>query len=270
MASNHTYDQYYFEHSCGKPYQRDEGWLSFFGGIANRVRTDISPGSVLDAGCAMGFLVEKLREAGVDAYGIDISEYAIVNAHESVKPFCRVGSILSAFPQKYDLIISIEVLEHLPKADAEKAVENLCRHTDDILFSSSPHDYREVSHFNVQPPEYWAELFARQGFIRDVDFDASFITAWAVRFRRSGEPVHRIVRNYERVVGPVIEENHELRAANVELQNRLAHTEQLLETEKQALAAVTEGMTYRLALKLRNLAPPGSRREKLFRRVFKK
>lgn len=28
-----------------------------------------------------------------------------------------------------------------------------------------------ASHINVQPPEYWAQLFARQGFFRDVDFD---------------------------------------------------------------------------------------------------
>ena len=46
---------------------------------------------------------------------------------------------------------------------------------------------------NVRPPEYWAEQFARQGFVRDVDFDASFITPWAVRFRRSAEPLHRVI-----------------------------------------------------------------------------
>ena len=270
MASTHAYDEYYFERSCGKPYKRDEGWLNFFGAIARKINAEIAPGSVLDAGCAMGFLVEKLREEGAEAFGIDISEYAIENVHESVRSFCDVGSILEPFPRKYDLIVTIEVLEHLPKPDAERAVENLCRHTDDILFSSSPHDYREVSHFNVQPPEYWAELFARQGFYRDVDFDASFITAWAVRFRRSREPVHRIVRDYERVVGPVLEENGDLRAANIELQNRLAHTENLLETEKRELAAITDGLTYRLALKLRNLAPSGSRRESLLKQVMGK
>ena len=67
-----------------------------------------------------------------------------------------------------------------------------------MLFSSSPFDHQETSHVNVQPAEYWAELFARHGFYRDVDYDASFVTPWAVRFRRSSEPLARIVRNFER------------------------------------------------------------------------
>ena len=47
---------------------------------------------------------------------------------------------------------------------------NLCPHTADVLFSSTPFDYDEATHLNVQPPDYWAALFARHGFYRDVDF----------------------------------------------------------------------------------------------------
>ena len=68
---------------------------------------------------------------------------------------------------------------------AERAIAHLCQASDDILFSSTPLDYREVTHFNVQPIEYWTYQFALHGFVRDVDFDASFITPWAVRFRRN-------------------------------------------------------------------------------------
>src|SRR5512140_377293 len=102
------YGVYYFRHGCGRPYVRDEGWLSFFGGIAERIVSEMNPATVLDAGCAMGFLVEGLRARGVDAMGLDISEYAIGQAHEDIRPFCQVGSVTDPLPRRYELIVCIE------------------------------------------------------------------------------------------------------------------------------------------------------------------
>lgn len=204
------FDAHYYEHCCCTPYERNEDWLSHFGRIAKHISKDIGPSSVLDAGCAMGFLVEILRDQGTEAWGMDISQYAIGKVAARVKPYCWVGSVADPLPGKYDLIVSIEVLEHLPEPEAEKAVANLCQFTDDILFSSSPDDTQEETHFNVRPPGYWAECFAKQGFFRDVDFDATFITPWAIRFRRNNAPVHRIIRDYERKYWMLCKENTDL------------------------------------------------------------
>lgn len=235
------YDRYYFQHSCGPVYERSAHWIQWFGNIADHIVQKINPRTVLDAGCAMGFLVEALRERGVEAYGIDISEYAIANVREDIRPFCEVGSILDPLPQNYNLIVSIEVLEHLRRPESEQALINLCRSSDDILFSSSPTDYREATHFNVQPPEVWAELFAAQGFFHDVDFDASFLTAWAVRFRRRDEPFPRLARDYERRFWQLGKENYDLRDLAVESRNRLAaQDEQIRQLDQQAAERVTE------------------------------
>ncbi|MBM3300230.1 MAG: methyltransferase domain-containing protein, partial [Deltaproteobacteria bacterium] len=50
-------------------------------------------GSVLDVGCAKGFMLHDLHELmpNLKIEGIDISPYAIENAIETVKPFLRVG-----------------------------------------------------------------------------------------------------------------------------------------------------------------------------------
>jgi len=209
------YDAYYYAHGCGNPYQRDDVWLNFFTGIAGRLIDDIAPTTVLDAGCAMGFLVEKLRERGVKAFGVDISEYAIQNVHPDIRDYCWVGSVLEVFPQRYDLIVSIEVLEHLPPEEAQLAISNLCAHSDDIIFSSTPLDYTEPTHLNVQPPEHWAKLFARQGFYRDMDFEASFITPWAARFRRREVRPWRLVTEYERKLWHLSQESLGQRELNV-------------------------------------------------------
>ena len=264
------FDAYYFAHGCGRAYQRDSTWLRAFAAIADRIVSDLNPRTVLDAGCAMGFLVEGLRQRGVEAYGVDISEYAIQNVHPEIRPYCRVGSVAEPFPQSYDLIVSIEVLEHMSQAEAEQAIRNFCQYTDRILFSSTPFDYREATHFNVQPPEYWAEQFARHSFLRDVDFDASFVTPWAALYTRSNEPIHRIVRNYERRFWLTGKENVDLRSLTLEMRDQLAESEQKIERlqkDSQQLSEILSSQTWGSVLKLRQLRrryiPEGGRRERL-------
>ena len=237
------FDEYYYAHNCGRPYQRDDEWLKFFDGIAERIATDIQPKSVLDAGCAWGFLVEGLRARGIEAYGVDVSEYAIQNVHESIKPYCWIGSITDPFPQNYELIVSIEVLEHMQKKDAEKALVNLDLHTDQILFSSTPFDYRESTHFNVQDPHVWAELFARMSFYRDVDFDASFITPWAVLFKKQETSKPRLIKNFERKYWSLWKENLDLRSLCLDLETKIKYLENLIslsDQKKDALQSVSQ------------------------------
>ena len=249
-----SFDEYYYAHCCGDPYTRSEPLLRFFAGIADRVVADIAPATVLDAGCAIGLLVEALRERGVDATGVDLSSYAIGQVGERLRPYCRHGSIADEFPARYDLIVSLEVLEHMPPRDADAAIANFCRHTDDVLFSSSPFDYKEPTHINVHPPEHWAEAFARHGFYRDVDFDASHITPWAARFRRRAEPPHRIVRDYERRFWELKLESHHTREYATQLQRdlrqihdarpALADAERQLGETTQALAQARDRIAH--------------------------
>ncbi len=219
------FDAYYFAHDCGRPYQRDESWLQFFDSIAERIVNDICPRTVLDAGCAMGFLVEMLRKRGVEAYGIDISEYAIENVHEDIRPFCRVASVVEPLDQDYDLIVCIEVLEHLTAREAEKAISQFCKHGRSVLFSSTPYDYKEITHVNVQPTEYWVELFARHDFFRNVDYDATHITPWTILFRQSQDTFPHIIRSYERRLWELLKSNTDLRSLSLEIRNQLVDKE---------------------------------------------
>lgn len=287
MSDSDLYDAYYFATGCGRPYARDEEWFRLFGSIADCIMKDIQPSIVLDVGCAMGFLVEALRKREAEAFGVDISEYAIQKVHPDIRSYCWVGSATDPFPRKYDLIVCIEILEHLPHHEAERAVENLCRHSDDILFSSTPLDYKEATHCNVQPPEYWAELFARQGFFRDVDFNASFITPWAARFRKTRGPVARVVAAYERRLWRLLQENQGRRELNIKQRNELAEKEQALRALKGEVQELTvhvsnwemrweeleRSIAWSLLRRLQNLRgrvfPPGSKRNQLLDAMFR-
>jgi SAM-dependent methyltransferase len=269
MTDARLFDAYYFQHGCGQPYHRTPAWLSAFAGLADRIVRDLQPRTALDAGCAMGFLVEALRDRGVQAYGVDVSKYALQQVRDDIRPYCWSGSIAEPLPQRYDLITCIEVLEHMSQAESERAIANLCQATDDILFSSTPFDYQEATHFNVQPPEYWAYHFALQGFVRDVDFDASFITQWAVRFRRTIEPWPRIVQDFERRFWLLWKENGDLRSLMMEMRDQLAAGEQRTKALQAEVARVTASRSWRVIQRLRSrLFPADSWRERWLTRIL--
>lgn len=217
---------YYYSHDCGIPYERNDHWLSFFGGVADSIVRKLEPTSVLDAGCAMGFLVETLRDREVEAYGVDVSEYAISQVHPSVREHCWAASLTEPLPRSYDLITCVEVIEHIDPADAEKVIANLCNATDRLLLSTSPFDYAEPTHVNVQPPEVWSSMLAREGFLRDVDHDASYLTPWAALYRRTDEPVSETVRRYDRSWWRLRWEVSEARGSLLKLQERLEEVSQ--------------------------------------------
>jgi SAM-dependent methyltransferase len=267
-----AYDRYYYNSCCSSTgyleYGRTEHWLSFFGTIADRIVSDLRPRTVLDAGCAMGILVESLRDRGVEAYGIDVSTYALEHVRADISPYCTHASVLDPFPQRYDVITCIETLEHLPAAQAERAVTNICAHTDDVLFCSTPTHFKEVTHLNVRPPEYWAELFARSGLYRDVDYEpSSYIARWAVRFRRTGDPPARVAGNLERLVWRLHQENLDLRELSNDLQSELARSAESLRSAHERVHEL-DGMqgttSWRLASAISRIAhrllPPTSRR----------
>ena len=202
---NDVYNEAYYHSGCGPiPYEESEVWERFFGAIADRIVEDLHPKTVLDAGCAMGYLVAALRDRGVEAYGIDISDYAISKVREDIRPYCVVGSLSEpisheVLPEKYDLITSVEVLEHLTEEDGKTAIAALCSMTDHIIFTSSPDDLTEPTHINVQQREYWARLFAENGFADDLSYRPTYLTSHAISFRRNADWSAQLM-DYERFI----------------------------------------------------------------------
>lgn len=229
------YGAHYFENywGGGGPYEHNEQWMGFFGEVADGIVRDLHPTSVLDAGCALGFLVESLRERGVEAWGIDISEYAISKVDESAAEYCSVASLTEPMERSYDLITCIEVVEHIPPEEAAKVVANLCAATDRILLSSTPGDYGEPTHLNVQPPEAWSAALAREGFLRDVDRDTSYLSPWAGLYVRMTEDTPETVRRYDRAWWRQRREIDEVRASLQQKNDHVSALEDELEAERQ-------------------------------------
>ncbi|WP_315072954.1 methyltransferase [uncultured Clostridium sp.] len=196
------YNSDYYENYTNEkniPY-RDKSWEIGFESIAEHIIKEFNPKTFLDVGCAFGYLVAALRDRGVEAYGIDISEFAISQVREDIKPYCKAWSALDGipndFPSNYDLLSTIEVAEHLYPDDGEVFIGNICEFSDRIIFSSSPDEEEEATHFNVQPAEYWVMKFLENGFFNDYTKKPIFISPQCLYFNKTSD-IRKIVQSYE-------------------------------------------------------------------------
>lgn len=245
--SGDLYGPAYYASHCGPvPYARNDHWLRFFGGVADELVRAFDPRRLFDAGCALGLLVESMWDRGVEAYGRDISEFAISQIRADVRPCCQVGSIAEPIEGEFDLLTCIEVLEHMPEQEALRAIGAMAAAAPRILFSSSPTDFDEPTHCNVRPPIYWLARWAELGFAPLPTHDASYLAPHAYVLERSetGRNPRDLAAFADRVRHRVAmsQLGNRLFDVNAELQKtgaRLAETQTALDTarQEQALAA---------------------------------
>ena len=252
-----------------RPMKRDQRGLKVYDLVAQKIVDQICPETVLDVGCAMGLLVERLRRRRVEAVGIDPEEALLDQADPKIRPFLTRADYTDRFPEgPYSLIVSIEALTDLPPEIAAPAIRNICSRTEDVIFSA-------------RPPALWAGLFAENGFFRDTAFDASFISPWAARFRlHPDRQLPEAIREYEHIISNLGEENASLRA-RVDAQEqwiertRVEH-DSVIKTlvsrlqQWESLWADIERSAgwkflHRVRLLRMRVAPPGSRRAALLR-----
>lgn len=183
IAASREYGQLYFDgprdYGYGG-YRYDGRWVPVARDIVEHF--GLKPGMrVLDVGCAKGFLVKDLMIAcpGLEAFGLDISSYALTHCEPEVVGRLHLGSGDSLpFPDgSFDCVLSINTIHNFDRAGAARALAEIQRLSAGRAFvqvdSYRTPEQKEIFESWVLTakfhdyPDGWITLFKEAGYTGD-------------------------------------------------------------------------------------------------------
>lgn len=120
--------------------------------------------SVLDLGGGDGYWASVLGEWGAEAFMVELSEVVLRYACKDVE--CRIHDLREPLDlgRTFELVLCIEVAEHLPESAADILCDTIARHTDRLLvFTAAPPGQEGDGHVNLQHQLWWMRKFKERG-----------------------------------------------------------------------------------------------------------
>jgi Methyltransferase domain len=176
--SGEQYDEDYFLRGkqTGKSLYENYRWLPeltipMAKAIADHCKFDYKR-TVLDFGCARGYAVRAFREIGVNAWGYDVSQWALENSDPSVSNYL-IANRSTLYKDNFSWAIAKDVLEHVEDLDA--TIDLLMDITYEGVFVVVPLSHNgkvydvpeyemDVTHIHRRPLQWWVGHFHRPGW----------------------------------------------------------------------------------------------------------
>lgn len=183
-----VYDEDYYErgghgslyHGYTKSLLEHPGFKEF----ARLIAKVFQPEKVLEVGCATGIIVNHLRNLGIAATGIDISDYATKNA--VCDGVLRASATHLPFADdSFDLVFGCHCIEHIPPFLLDKAVAEQARVSRRWVFHVMP--IWKLGPYQWTPQER-EELLNRTN---NTDLNLEDVVWWASKFMASGRLRYR-------------------------------------------------------------------------------
>jgi len=123
-----------------------------FNAIADTLAGLLPAGTLLDIGCGSGDLARRMLKRGFDAYGVDISDYAVRNAVPEMRGRLTLADITTCpktleppvlrsetpeknrFPDQFDVLMATDLLEHIYEEDLNKTFDWMMSKTKTWMF----------------------------------------------------------------------------------------------------------------------------------------
>jgi hypothetical protein len=163
------YDENYFERAVKSNWTGGYSWPLYAGVFRDTAKflLDVFPDSrsFLDAGCAKGFLVRALREAGKECWGIEQSPWAVAHADPAARPFIIEGAVEdAAVDREIDVLVTLDVLSELTEEQIGRFLRRAREWTRTAILAGIPS-------FEADEPErpraWWHERFLDAGWRQD-------------------------------------------------------------------------------------------------------
>ncbi len=144
-----------------------DAYRTVFRPLCGIIVKHFNPRRVLDVGCAKGSMVYVFRELGVEAFGVDVSEYAIYSAPKSLRPYLHVVDLdkdpLPFNDGFFDFVTFFGSIEYLK--NHQYAIANLSRVIADggslLLTTIYRRPKGDVYRLNVHSKDFWLKEFGK-------------------------------------------------------------------------------------------------------------
>lgn len=192
--TKNLYDKDYFEcgEETGRSLYTDYRWLPeltipFCAELIARLGIH-HVDTILDFGCAKGYMVKAFRLLHREAFGVDVSEYAVACAPEDVKPYItliRSSGDIPLLLNPYSWIIAKDVFEHVAYDELESLLRKL-RTISHCLFAIIPlgdgdkfltaREEKDITHQIREGAPWWRDRLIEAGFARvEAGYDLLYI-----------------------------------------------------------------------------------------------
>lgn len=125
------------------------------------------PERVVDLGCGIGSYLCGFQECGADVSGIEYGfDYALPYIPDEVEYCISYGDLTVPVWHvgTHDLVISIEVAEHLPESAADAFCANVVSFAEkNILITAAGIGQAGMGHINLQHKDYWIKRMENEG-----------------------------------------------------------------------------------------------------------
>ena len=139
--------------------------------LAYWIASSLTTKTALDIGCGPGTYVRALRDAGVDAMGIDTDERVL--EQDYLLQQSLFDTSLTA-----ELVLCLEVAEHIDSAQADAvaaSVVNAVKSSGTLIWSAAQPGQGGINHINCQPKSYWQSKLEEKGLQRDEDTELQLL-----------------------------------------------------------------------------------------------
>lgn len=158
--------------------------------LSNKVIEKTTPKSLLDIGCAKGFLVSFFIKKNIKAFGIDISEYAINKAPSNIKPYLKKVDLnhdeLPFDISSFDNIICMGTIEYVKEQEfLIGEMKRVLKQNGIILITTlskiSSDDNLRI-YYKTQ--NHWDILFVKNGFQCNHDLAKSIFKDYIIQLNK--------------------------------------------------------------------------------------
>lgn len=205
-----------------------QSWYEAYVALAKTILQVFGKTSIVDVGCATGYLVEELRKFGFEAFGVDGARAATQfwpQNHRTYYLHMDVTDTSSQLPVT-EIVCSFELAEHIKGKDALGLITLLTSSSPKwvILTATPPGTALDKSHVNEQPYQYWLSLFETKSY----SFDPLATGAFRSALRKFGAVPFWYIQNLMVFRSP-------LNKKNISGEEFLAQEKKCLELEIQRL-----------------------------------